>query len=157
MAVDPVEFRRALGSFASAVTVVTTKTAAGELAGITVTAFSSVSLLPPLIMVCIDKRARLHDELVVGRPFAVNMLAENQEEHSRRFASRNADPFAGLEYTLSPGGVPLFTGAVATIQCLVVECAPGGDHTIVVAEVEHSATSDARPLLYFRSAYGRLA
>lgn len=157
MPVEPAEFRRALGHFASAVTVVTVKLAEGELAGITVTAFSSLSLEPPLVLICIDKRARIHDHFGRDGFFAVNILAADQETVSRRFASREPDPFHETGYTAAASGVPLLHDAVAAIECKIVDLLPGGDHTIVVGQVEATQVQESKPLLYFRGGYAELA
>lgn len=157
MAVDKAEFRRALGHFASSVTVVTTKYDDGRLGGITVTAFSSVSLEPPLVEICIDKRARIHDHLQVGKAFAVNILSAEQEIVSRRFASHEVDPFHEIGYHEGVTGVPLLGGAICVIECLITECLSGGDHTIVVGEVQSTRVEEGKPLIYFRGGYAQLA
>lgn len=157
MPVAASDFRQALGRFAAGVTVVTTRLGEGQLAGITVTAFSSLSLEPPLVLVCLDRRAYLHDKLTVGQPLAVNLLAAEQESLSRLFASRELDPFAQVEHALGPGGAPRLVGALATIEGPVVERIAGGDHTIIVARVEHVTVAEGEPLVYFRGAYRRLA
>jgi flavin reductase (DIM6/NTAB) family NADH-FMN oxidoreductase RutF len=157
MPVGSQEFRAALGHFASSVNVVTARLADGELAGITVTAFSSLSLEPPLVLICIDKRARLHDALAGGQPFAVNMLSANQEVLSRRFASRGPDQFAGVGYTLSSLGTAWLDDALAVVDCRFVESYAGGDHTIVVGEVEATRVLEGKPLVYFRGGYAQLA
>lgn len=157
MPVSKDEFRSAMSRFASSVTVVTTKTEDNELSGITVSAFSSVSLDPPLILVCIDKRASFHDVLEKGRYFAVNILAEDQELVSRRFASKEPDRFTGLAYKEGVTGMPLLDGALASIECRVVHSYAGGDHTIVVGEVESAAVAEGKPLAYFRGGYAQLS
>lgn len=157
MSVDKAEFRRALGHFAAGVTVVTSKFADGHVAGITVTAFSSLSLDPPLVLVCIDKRARIHDRLEKNTAFAVNMLAQDQEVISRRFSTKGPDPFHETGYREGVTGAPLLDGSIATIECHVVELLSGGDHTIVVGEVEATNVNEGKPLLYFRGGYGQLA
>jgi flavin reductase (DIM6/NTAB) family NADH-FMN oxidoreductase RutF len=156
MPVSPSDFRQALARFAAGVTVVTTCTPEDQLAGITVTAFSSLSLDPPLVLVCIDRRAWLHDRLPVGGAFAVNLLAEDQEEVSRLFASREREPFSKAEHSLGATGVPLLAGTIGAIECRIVERLAGGDHTIVVGQVEATTLSDGQPLTYFRGAYRRL-
>jgi flavin reductase (DIM6/NTAB) family NADH-FMN oxidoreductase RutF len=156
MPVSKEEFRRALGHFAAAVAVVTTKLSGGGRAGITVTAFSSLSLEPPLVLVCIDLRARLHDELQKGHAFAVNILKEDQELVSRRFASSKGDQFEDVGAIEGSGGAPLLVGALTTIECRVVDRLPGGDHTIVVGEVESAQINEGKPLLYFRGGYAQL-
>lgn len=157
MAVEKAEFRRALGHFAAGVTVVTAKFGDARLAGITVTAFTSVSLEPPLVLVCIDKRSRMHDKLQVGANFAVNMLAQDQEFISRRFASGDADPFREIGYREGVSGAPLLQGAIAAVECRIVELLPGGDHTIILGEVEATQVSEGKPLLYFRGGYAQLS
>ena len=156
MTVGKEEFRRALGHFASGVTVVTSKGDDGTLRGITVSAFSSVSLDPPLVLICIDKKASLHDHLKEGGHFAVNMLAEDQELISRRFASKEGDRFEGLGYREGSTGTPLLDGALASIECRIVHAYPGGDHTIVVGEVLATEVGAGGPLAYFRGGYVRL-
>lgn len=157
MPVEKAEFRRALGHFASAVTVVTAKLKSGHLAGVTVTAFSSLSLEPPLVLICIDRRARIHDHLAVDGYFAVNILAEDQETVSRRFASSEPDPFREIGYTEGASGAPLIHDAVAAIECKIVDLLPGGDHTIIVGEVEAAKIHEGKPLMYFRGGYASLA
>ena len=156
MTVSKDEFRRALGHFASGVTVVTSKCADGNLRGITVSAFSSLSLEPPLVLICIDKRASLHDHLNEGGHFAVNILAHDQELVSRRFASKDPDRFEGLGYREGETGAPLINGALSSIECRIVHSYPGGDHTIVVGEVLETHVNEGDPLAYFRGGYVRL-
>ena len=105
---------------------------------------------------CIDKRARIHDRLQVGGAFAVNMLAQDQEFVSRRFASSEADQFRELGYREGTSGAPLIAGAIATVECRIIELLPGGDHTIVIGIVEATAVAEGKPLLYFRGGYGQL-
>jgi flavin reductase (DIM6/NTAB) family NADH-FMN oxidoreductase RutF len=157
MAVDQAEFRRALGHFAAGVTVVTAKLDDGSLAGITVTAFSSLSLVPPLVLICIDKRARIHDRLKKKGAFAVNMLAHDQEVVSRRFSTKTEDPFRETAYREGATGSPLLEGSIATIECRIVDLLPGGDHTIVVGEVMATGITEGKPLAYFRGGYAELA
>ena len=156
MTVSKDEFRRALSHFASGVTVVTTCSEDGQHLGITVSAFSSLSLEPPLILICIDKRASVHDYLKEGGHFAVNILGDDQELISRRFASKVADRFEGLGYSIGNTGAPLISGALASIECSIVHLYPGGDHTIIVGEVLATDVSDGHPLAYFRGGYVRL-
>src|SRR6185503_17550591 len=120
MAVSHEEFRQALGRFASGVTVVTCMSKAGDPCGITVSAFSSLSLDPPLVLICIDKRASMYEELKEDCCFAVNVLAQDQESVSRRFASRDADRFKGIGYREGLTGSPLIEGALAFIECRIV-------------------------------------
>jgi 3-hydroxy-9,10-secoandrosta-1,3,5(10)-triene-9,17-dione monooxygenase reductase component len=156
MAVNKDEFRRALSQFASGVTVVTTRGEDNELRGLTVSAFSSLSLEPPMVLICIDKRASIHDHLKEGRRFGVNILAEDQEAISRRFATKEADRFNGLDWTEGVTGVPRIEGVLAFIECRIAHAYPGGDHTIFVGEVEATTVTQGNPLAYFRSNYARI-
>src|SRR5512134_1314187 len=117
MPVSKDEFRAALSRFTSGVTVVTTVGTDNRPAGITVSAFSSVSLEPPLILACIEKRASLHDHLTEGRYFAVNILSEDQEDISRLFASKDENRFGGVRCSPGATGAPLLEGALAYIEC----------------------------------------
>jgi flavin reductase (DIM6/NTAB) family NADH-FMN oxidoreductase RutF len=153
MPVTKQEFRHALGKFASAVTVVTTRDAEGNDLGITVTAFSSLSLDPPLILICIDHHAAIHDSFTLGRAFVVNILSAQQDEISQQFASRVADRFAGVDVHEGALGVLSIDGACANVECRVTNLLPGGDHTIVVGSVEGTEVSDLDPLLHYRGSY----
>jgi flavin reductase (DIM6/NTAB) family NADH-FMN oxidoreductase RutF len=155
MAISKEEFRAAMGRFASGVTVVTLK-CDNRPCGMTVSAFSSVSLEPPLILVCIDKRSSVHDHFKESNQFAVNILAADQEVISRRFASKDEDRFNGIGYKDGTTGAPLLDGAIAYLECQVVHEYPGGDHTIVVGEVIHTNATDGKPLAYFRGGYAQL-
>lgn len=157
MPVSKDDFRAALGRFVSGVTVVTTRGGDNEPVGMTVSAFASVSLEPPLVLACIDKRASVHGRFAEGTYFGVSILAEDQEHLSRRFASKDEDRFNGTGYTEGATGTPLLDGAVAYLECRVVHAYPGGDHTIIVGEVESTAIGERKPLAYFRGGYSQLA
>ena len=157
MAVSSEEFRRALGHLASGVSVITVRAEGEGHSGMTVTSFTSLSLSPPLALVCIDQRAWIHDRLTVGQPFAVNVLASDQEFASRRFASRaGGDPFADVPHTIAAGGEARITGALAVVGCRVIDRLPGGDHTIVVGIVEWTEIGDGEPLLHWRGCYRQI-
>lgn len=157
MPVSPDEFRRALSRFASGVTVVTAIGDDGKPHGITVSAFSSLSLEPPLVIICIDRRASLHAHLHTNGHFAVNVLSDAQQHVSEMFASREPDRFDLVPNRPGKTGPPLLDGALAWIECRIVNLFPGGDHTIVVGEVEASGVGEGRPLVYYRGDYHRLA
>jgi len=156
MPVSKDEFRAALGRFASGVTVVTTIGEDNKPVGITVSAFASVSLEPPLVLACVDRRASVHDSLRAGKHFAVNILSEDQEHLSRLFASKDQDRFSQAAYQTGITGAPHLDGAVASLECRVVHAYPGGDHTIIVGEVESTSITDHKPLAYHRGGYARL-
>ncbi len=154
--VDPARFRAALGRFPSGVTVVTSRDASGRDHGMTVSAFSSLSLTPPLVLVCIDHAATWHAAIPEATHFNVHVLGAEQEAISRRFASDRADRFVDVSHTRDANGLVQLTGVVALLACRITARHAGGDHTIVIGEVERVDVSDGEPLVYFRGAYMRL-
>ena len=157
MSVEAASFRRALGQFASGVTIVTTCDREGRPLGLTVSAFCSVSLHPPLVLVCIDQRAETNLGMRESGLFAVSVLREDQEDVSRRFASPARDKLEGFELAVGRQGLPLVPGALAHVQCRVRSFHDEGDHTVWVGEVLALAVHPGRPLLYHAGAYRRLA
>ncbi len=156
MPVDPDLFRGTLSSWASGVTVVTSR-AGDDVRGMTASAFCSVSLDPPLVLVSIDRRNRTHQLLSEGDPFVVNVLSLAQQGWSDRFAGRHGDiqhRFDDIPHTLSPDGVPVIDGAAATFSCRVAAIHPAGDHSLFVGRVERIAsTPGTAPLLFFAGKY----
>jgi flavin reductase (DIM6/NTAB) family NADH-FMN oxidoreductase RutF len=150
------DFRRVLGSFAAGVTVVTTRGTDGTAYGLTATAFTSVSLNPPLVLVCVDKRSESHPHLPKSKIFAVNLLAADQEELSGRFATSGTDKFAGLETTTAVTGAPILKGALGYVDCRTTQIVDAGDHTIFIGEIQALDAVEGAPLLYFRGAYHSL-
>jgi flavin reductase (DIM6/NTAB) family NADH-FMN oxidoreductase RutF len=157
MPVDDSSFRLALSQFATGVTVVLTRDAAGAPAGLTVNAFTSVSLDPHLVLICVDSRSDAHDPLAQSGIFGISVLSETQEDISRRFAWRGAEKFEGLVLEHGETGALLVPGAVAHLECRVVAAHRGGDHTIYVGDVRVIRVAPGRPLLYHRGSYRRLA
>ena len=155
-AIDAAHFRQLMGRFATGVTVLTVPGEDGRPAGMTASSLASVSLHPPLVSVCVDHAADLHDLIVAAPEFVVNILESGQEELSRRFADPHADRFAGVGYHLGPEGQVLLDGALAHIECRRFATYPGGDHTIVVGQVIGGDTRDGHPLLYYRGGYAAL-
>jgi flavin reductase (DIM6/NTAB) family NADH-FMN oxidoreductase RutF len=153
MTVDQGEFRQAMSHFASGVTVVTTRED-DDLVGITVSAFASLSLEPPLVLISIDHRARSHDAIAQSGMFAVNILTDQQEAVARRFASHIPDKFLPGTYWLSERGLPLLQDVLVQVECRLVNTLPGGDHTIYVGEVLSTQINDGQPLLYYHSQFG---
>jgi len=156
MGITPDEFRHVLSHFATGVTVVTTWDADGRPTGLTASAFTSVSLEPPLILVCVDHNAQSYPALRASGRFAVNILAAEHEAVSRRFASTSTDEFDGLTYRPGALGLPLLPEALAHLECRTVHAYPGGDHTIFVGEVEAAQAREGAPLVYFGGLYTRL-
>ena len=153
MALTSTEFRTALRSFATGVTVVTTRDREGRPSGLTASAFTSVSLDPPLILVCVDHAATAHPDFRERGWFAVNVLRREQEALSRRFAVTGGDKFHGVPCHEGRTGLPLLDGALATLECRIVEAHEAGDHTIFIGQVETVSVAGGRPLVYFHGAY----
>ncbi|HVF30983.1 MAG TPA: flavin reductase family protein [Pyrinomonadaceae bacterium] len=153
MPVAPGEFRAALSRFPSGVTVVTSIDSSGTKHGITVTAFSSVSLDPPLVLVCIEKTTGSHEALNETRKFAVNILAGGHDNLSERFSLPVGNKFEGVGLRPGNGGVPLLEEALVAIECSLRDAFDGGDHTIFVGEVDSVAIRDGAPLVYFHGSY----
>lgn len=156
MTLDPTTYRATLGRFASGITIITACDADGRDVGMTVSAFSSLSLTPPLVLICIDNAASVAPVLEHCETFAVNILAEDQQELSRRFAKRELNRFEGVPVTRGELGVALLDGALANLECRVSARQPGGDHTILIGEVKAANLREGEPLLYYRGAYRRL-
>lgn len=155
--ISPDDFRRALGHFASGVTAVTTLDPDGRPTGLTASAFTSVSLDPPLILVCVDHKSQSYPALLERRRFAVNVLHAEQEAVSKRFASTRLDKFDGVPHRIGESGVPLIEGALAQLECVTVSAYVEGDHTIFVARVERAHVGAGEPLVYYRGRYDRLS
>ena len=145
-----------MGRFATGVTVLTVDGPGDRPLGMTASSLASVSLVPPLVSVCIDHEAELHDTILAAPVFVVNILESGQEVLSRRFADRHEDRFDGVGYHRSPEGLVLLDGALAHLECEHFARHPGGDHTIVIGRVIGGQTSEGRPLLYYRGGYGAL-
>jgi flavin reductase (DIM6/NTAB) family NADH-FMN oxidoreductase RutF len=156
MPIDDVRFRHALAHFASGVTVVTTAHA-GRLYGMTVSSFASLSLKPPLVLICVEQNLITHTAITDAGWFAVNILEHSQEELSRRFATREDDKFTDVAWHTGRAGMPLLDGALTTIECRLHDTFPGGDHTIFVGEVIEAEVGRGSPLLYYRSGYHGLS
>jgi len=157
MTVTQADFRKALGSFATGVTVITVDYE-GEVHGMTANAFSSVSLDPPLVLVCVDHRARTHAHLHARKRFGVNVLAENQQVISNYYARpaqdhRHAEQEAGAHFDRTAHGTPVLNGALAYLECRLHTAQDAGDHTIFIAEVEEVVVRGGDPLLYYRGEY----
>jgi flavin reductase (DIM6/NTAB) family NADH-FMN oxidoreductase RutF len=154
--VDAAHFRELMGRFATGVTILTVKGADDRPLGMTASSLASVSLVPPLVSVCVDHQAELHDTIVAAPVFVVNILESRQEALSRRFADRHEDRFDGVGYHRSPEGLVLLDGALAHIECDRFATYPAGDHTIIIGRVIGGSTAEGRPLLYYRGGYGTL-
>ncbi len=146
-----------MGHFATGVTVITTRDKAGLPFGLTANAFTSLSLDPPLVLICVDKTAQCYSCFEDSKAFAVNILSEEQEDLSRRFATKGIQKFTGIQWRTSESGIPLIDGTIASIECRIVQSYEGGDHTIYVGEIVRASISGDRPLIFFKGKYQRLA
>ncbi len=146
---SPPEFRSALGMFATGVTIVTARTAEGRLVGLTANSFNSVSLDPPLVLWSLAQAAASLAAFSAGSHYAINILGSDQQELAKRFATKNVDRFADVEFVDGAGGAPLLAGAAATFECFNRSRYFEGDHVIFVGEVERCAyRCGASPLLF---------
>jgi 3-hydroxy-9,10-secoandrosta-1,3,5(10)-triene-9,17-dione monooxygenase reductase component len=147
--------RDALGQFVTGVTVVTTRTAAGEPAGLTVNSFTSLSLDPPLVLWNLGWYSAKRDSFNDAAYFAVNVLAAAQERLALDFARPAGNPFAGLQTDVGAGDVPLLTGCIAYFECRLTHRYPGGDHDMLIGEVLRYRSMGGEPLLFSRGRFGR--
>jgi flavin reductase (DIM6/NTAB) family NADH-FMN oxidoreductase RutF len=158
MPISKEDFRAALGRFASGITVVTSVDKQGRAHGMTVSAFCSVSLDPPLILVTISKDTGSHYSIAESGKFVVNILREDQEHVSELFAAPVPDRFSEARYIESQHGVPVIEGALANLECDLRYSHEGGDHTIYVGEITDAHMSDdGAPLIHFRGGYQKLS
>ena len=156
MSIDEATFRSVLGRFASGVTVVTARSEDGRDHGMTVSAFCSVSLNPPLVLASIDQETEMFAVLNEVEFFGVNILDVDQEAISRRFAEHDGNRFDGVGYERGKSGVALLDGVLAHAECRIVARHEAGDHMLFVGEVEDASVSGDRPLLYYRGGYTQL-
>lgn len=156
MSVTEDEFRNVLGRFPSGVTVVTAVDADGKDHGMTVSSFCSVSLVPPLVLICIEKTASAHRALTTCDSFVVNILSADQEQAARRFAIVDIDRFEGVGYSRTQAGIAVLDDVVAVIECRRTSLYDGGDHTVIVGQVQSARAENWKPLLYYRGGYSQL-
>ena len=157
MSIDQTIFRRVLGNFATGVNVVTGLTEDKTPVGLTVNAFTSLSLDPPLVLFCLDKRTASIDAFSNGNGFALNMLNEDQQGLSVIFSTKVEDRFAKVDHEFWDTGVPILSGCLANLECIINAIHDGGDHLIIVGLVERLHQSDSgRPLLYFNGNYNQI-
>ena len=156
MTVDQSSFRAVLGRFATGVTIVTALDKRGRDIGMTVSAFSSVSLDPPLVLICIDHEASVYTPLSRASHFIANILSEGQEAIARRFAEREPDRFDGIGYQRGQTGAAILDEILGYVECKVIHRYEAGDHDVLIAAVEVAVYSEGKPLLYYRGGYAQL-
>jgi len=164
MSLTDSDFRKAMGCFATGVTIITIDLDGdnrGEVHGMTANAFASVSLDPPLVLVCVDHSTRTHAHLHAKKRFGINVLAEDQREISDYYARpershEDAEAEAGARFDRTDHGTPVLHGALAYLECRLRSAEVAGDHTIFIAEVEEVVVREGDPLLFFRGKYRKV-
>lgn len=156
MSVTPDEFRNALRKFASGVTIVTVA-GDGELHGMTASSFASVSLEPPLVLVCLDRTSRTRELVAEAGAFAVNVLRGGGQETSRAFARPGVKPFATIPHRAGGNGAPVLDEAIAVLECSTYRTFEAGDHDVVLGEVTAAFAAAGDPLVYYDGAYRSLS
>ena len=160
MSLSPIEFRKAMGSFATGVTIITLDLD-GEVHGMTANAFASVSLDPLLVLVCVDHATRTHAHLHAKKRFGINVLSEDQRAISEYYARpirthERAEEEAGARFGRTKHGTPMLHGALAYLECRLHSSQEAGDHTIFIAEVEDVVVREGEPLVFFRGKYQKV-
>jgi len=160
MSLNASEFRKAMGGFATGVTIITVDLE-GEVHGMTANAFTSVSLDPMLVLVCVDASTRTHTHLHAKKRFGINVLCEDQRAISEYYARpdrthEHAETEAGARFDRTKQGTPMLHGSLAYLECRLRSAEDAGDHTIFIAEVEDVVVRDGQPLLFFRGKYRKV-
>ncbi|BCG64882.1 MAG: flavin-dependent trigonelline monooxygenase, reductase component [Methyloprofundus sp.] len=158
MAIDNQEFKNALKLWASGVSVVTANSAEGE-QGMTATSFASVSMDPPQILVCIHEGAETGAAIMQDKKFAVSILTDQQEQASNEFAGASSmqERFSNVNWHQGDLGLPVLDDCMVSLECTVVQQVRAGTHWVIIGEVQSTQGHDGEPLLYFNSAYGKVA
>ncbi len=150
-------FRNIMGHFTTGVAIVTTMTKSGAPIGMTVNSFTSVSLNPPLVLVCLNNNAGTIAQFLAADKFAISVLADNQTDISQIFAKRHSDRFGETHWHKGENQMPLIDGAIAFFECNRTQIHDGGDHTILIGEVSHAnLVTDDEPLIFYRGEYRAL-
>ena len=157
---NSLEFRQAMGCFATGVTIITVDLE-GEVHGMTANAFASVSLDPMLVLVCVDHTTRTHAHLHAKKRFGINVLCQDQRAISEYYARperthENAEAEAGARFERTKHGTPVLQGSLAYLECRLDSAQVAGDHTIFIAEVEDVVVREGQPLLFFRGKYRKV-
>jgi len=156
MPLDAARFRHTMSRLATGVTIVTARVPRGRAVGITASSVTSLSLDPPMLLVCVGRDAEIHDVLLEAERFGVNVLAADQVGLAKRFADRGRQQLEEGEVLASPGGAPLLPGSLARIECRRRARFDGGDHTIITGTVEWSEIGEGTPLCYFGGRFTEL-
>ncbi len=156
---DTRKLRDTFGCFATGVTIVSTVNGSGEYFGLTANSFTSLSLDPPLVLFCLDYKALSFDAFRETSHFIVNVLGEGQEDLSSHFARSSVDKWNGVDYEIWRTGCPVLPDSIAVLECLTVARHEGGDHLIIIGQVERIQydESETKPLLYYKGRYGAIS
>jgi flavin reductase (DIM6/NTAB) family NADH-FMN oxidoreductase RutF len=153
VAVDPLSYRRALSRFATGVSVLATRHPGGGYCGLTANALTSVSLSPPMILACVDRRSASYPCLVAAGEFAVSFLSDAQHAVSARFAERRPDKFDGVAFRLAELGLPILEGSIGHLECKIESELDGGDHAMFLGRVVAAEAGTGDPLVFFSGGY----
>lgn len=156
-ALDPFAFRRTCARFATGITIATVATPDGVPVGMTANSFTSVSAVPPLVLICVDHRSSILPYFRNSAWFGINVLASNQRELSVRFSQRELATFDDLDWHWAESGVPLLHHMLATLECSVTQVVEAGDHVIFIGEVFRAECAKGEPLLFYGSEYRKLS
>jgi flavin reductase (DIM6/NTAB) family NADH-FMN oxidoreductase RutF len=154
--IEQQHFRRVCSKYATGITILTVLDSRGDPQGMTANSFTSVSLSPPLILVCIDRQTSILSSFKPGTRFGVNVLQEEQKELSSWFSRSGHDRFSGIAWSAGETGAPLLQGMLATIECEVTQMIEAGDHVVVIGAALHATWREGQPLVYFNSSYQSL-
>jgi flavin reductase (DIM6/NTAB) family NADH-FMN oxidoreductase RutF len=156
MPIEKNQLRQVMGHFATGVTIITTVNKEGQLHGLTANAFTSVSLEPPLLLISVDKKAESWPAFEESKVFTVNILGDDQEALSRKFAVSGGNKFEGVAYRRGANGAAILEGALAFIECTLYAAYEGGDHSLYLGEIQEASVREGKPLVFFRGGYRNL-
>ncbi len=154
--VKPAELRTFAGNFPTGIAVITVRDSQGECHGLTMNSVTTLSLTPPLMLICLDNASNTLQALDDAAHFCIHYLAEDQQEISNLFASKAIDKFSALSYAVSELGCAVIDGVVAHAECEVVDRYPGGDHTIVIGRLQNAMVTGGSPLVFHRGTYATI-
>jgi flavin reductase (DIM6/NTAB) family NADH-FMN oxidoreductase RutF len=153
MPIEKNQLRQVMGHFATGVTIITTLNKDGQMHGLTANAFTSVSLEPPLLLISVDKKAESYPAFEESKVFTVNILADEQEALSRKFAVSGGNKFEGVAYRRGANGAAILDGTLAHIECTLYAAYDGGDHSIYLGEIQEAEVREGKPLVFYRGGY----
>ena len=153
MPIEKNQLRQVMGHFATGVTIITTFNKDGQMHGLTANAFTSVSLEPPLLLISVDKKAESYPAFEESKVFTVNILADEQEALSRKFAVSGGNKFEGVAYRRGANGAAILDGTLAHIECTLYATYEGGDHTLYLGEIQEAEVREGKPLVFYRGGY----